>query len=103
METLDGFEKKYLRGLAHKIKPVVFVGQKGLTDTLLRSVDQALNRHELIKIKFVDFKEKALKQQIAAEIETKAGCHMAGMIGHTAILYRRHTDPDQRKIKLPRR
>jgi len=101
VEKLKGFQKKHLRGLAHKKKPVVFIGQKGMTATVLRSVDEALNSHELIKVKFVDFKEKDLKKQIADEIEKKARCEIVGMIGHTAILYRQHGDPEKRRIKLP--
>ena len=61
MNKLKGFEKKYLRGLAHGMKPVVLVGQKGLTDELIKSTNQALDTHELIKIKFIEFKETGEK------------------------------------------
>ncbi|MEE4356587.1 MAG: YhbY family RNA-binding protein [Desulfococcaceae bacterium] len=98
---LKGFQKKYLRGLAHDVKPVVTLGQRGITETLLLSVNDALNTHELIKIKFNDFKEKAQKEEIMAVICQKTGGEMAGMIGHVAILYRRHPDPEKRKISLP--
>ncbi len=49
MEKLKGFQKKYLKGLAHSKKPLVFVGQKGVTPTLIKAVDEALGTHELIK------------------------------------------------------
>ncbi|MBI9086375.1 MAG: YhbY family RNA-binding protein [Desulfobacterales bacterium] len=101
MEDLKGYQKKYLRGLAHGLKPVVFVGQKGFTDALVREVGGALKTHELIKVKFVDFKEKDQKETIAASIVAATGAAMAGMIGHMAIFYLRHPDPDKRKIKLP--
>lgn len=100
-KELKGFQKKYLRGLAHGIKPVVIIGQKGLTDTVVGSIDENLNSHELIKVKFIEFKEKEKKLAIAAEIENKTGCRAAGMIGHTVIFYRQHRDPRMRKIKLP--
>ena len=45
-EKLEGFQRKYLRGLAHKKKPVVFVGQKGLTETLNGSINDALTAHD---------------------------------------------------------
>jgi len=61
---LEGFQRKYLRGLAHKTKPVVFIGQKGITETLNRSIDDALTAHELIKLKYIDFKEKEKKTEI---------------------------------------
>ena len=103
MKKLQGFQKKYLRGLAHGLKPVVFIGQKGLTDTVVQSINEALNSHELIKVKFIDFKEKEHKKKIAETIEQQTGCEQAGMIGHTAIFYRQHTDPQKRKIKIPQR
>ena len=102
MKKLTGHQAKYLRGLAHGLKPVVFVGQKGITDAVIASTEQALNRHELIKIKFIDFKEKKQKKEIAEAIETKTGCSMAGMIGHIAIYYKQHNDPDKRRVVLPK-
>ena len=98
---LYSFQKKYLRGLAHGLKPLVFVGQKGVTPALVDALNQALSDHELIKVKFIEFKEKDQKKQILAEIETRTGCSAAGLIGHTAIVFRRHPDPEKRKISLP--
>lgn len=100
---LKGFEKKYLRGLAHGLEPMVIVGQKGLTDSLIRSVNEALDIHELIKIRFNDFKEKDQKNEIMSKISSGTGSEMAGMIGHTAVLYRQHHDPEKRKIMLPKK
>ncbi len=103
MEALRGFEKKYLRSLAHSLRPVVIVGQHGVTGALLKSVEQALDDHELIKIKFNEFKEKAQKAELVSRIEDATGCRLAGMIGHTAICYRPHPDPEKRRIALPTR
>ena len=100
-KELTGSQAKYLRGLAHGFKPIVFIGQKGITDALVESVELALNRHELIKIKFVDFKEKKQKKEMATAIGEKTGCLVAGIIGHVAILYKEHVDPEKRKIVLP--
>ena len=100
---LKGFQKKYLRGLAHGMKPVVNVGQKGLTEGLMASVDEALDIHELIKVKFVDFKEKSFKVEICEAIEKGTQSHMVGMIGHMAIFYRQHQDPEKRQIVLPQK
>ena len=94
-------QRKYLRGLAHSMKPVVFVGQKGVTASLAKAIDEALDTHELIKVKFVEFKEKARKTAITAQIEKDSGAVLAGLIGHTAILYRPHRDPEKRRIQLP--
>ena len=101
MKNLTGYRAKYLRSLAHGLKPVVFVGQKGITETLITSIEQAFDRHELIKIKFIEFKEKQQKKEIAETIKTKTGSLMAGMIGHVAIFYKQHVDPEKRRVVLP--
>ena len=103
MVKLEGFQRKFLRGAAHTIKPVVFIGQKGLTPHVLISMEDAIERHELIKIKFNDFKEKEQKAEISAEIEKETGAENVGMIGHTVIFYRQKKDPEKRRITLPRR
>ena len=102
-KKLEGFQRKYLRGLAHKTKPVVFIGQKGVTETLNRSIDDALTAHELIKVKYIDFKDKENKTEIAGIIEKTHDCEMVGMIGHTAIFFRQHPDEEKRKIAVPSR
>ena len=103
MEILKGYQKKFLKGLAHGLKPVVFVGQKGLSGNLIGSIQDALDTHELIKVKFIEFKEKQQKAGMADAIEAETGCLLVGIIGHTAIFFRQHSDPDKRKIKLPHR
>ncbi|MBN1276038.1 MAG: YhbY family RNA-binding protein [Deltaproteobacteria bacterium] len=102
MEKLKGFQKKYLRGLAHGMKPVVFIGQKGLTPAICLSAEEALDRHELIKVKFIDFKEKDQKREITCVLENETGSEVVGVIGHAAILYRRQSDPEKRRIELPK-
>lgn len=102
MKKLESFQRKYLRGLAHDLKPVVFIGQKGITDALKASINEALDAHELIKLKFVDFKEKSQKIEMAEAVEKLTGCQMAGMVGHIAIFYRQHKNPEKRGIVIPK-
>jgi RNA-binding protein len=101
MKNLKGFQKKYLRGRAHKLKPTVFIGQKGITENVIRSTDEALNAHELIKVKFIDFKEKRQKAELSDILSERTNCQAVGMIGHIAIFFRPHEDPEKRKIRLP--
>ena len=101
MQNLTGAQKKYLRGVAHNLKPVVLVGQKHLTPQVIREIEQALSFHELIKVKSTDQKEKADKKMIAESISKETGSTIVGMIGHTIILYRQQPDPEKRKITLP--
>ena len=103
MEILKGFEKKYLRGLAHDLKPLVLIGKEGITDGIVHAADEGLAQHELIKIKFNDFKEKDQKETLIGELVDKTGSALIGMIGHTAIIYRPQADPAKRRIKLPKK
>jgi len=103
VEKLKGYQKKYLKGLVHGMKPVVFVGQKGISPAVTKAVDESLAKHELIKVKFIDFKEKDQKKEIASAIEKETASELVGMIGHMAIFYRRQKDPEKRKINVPNR
>jgi RNA-binding protein len=98
MEKLKGKDRKYLRGLAHSLDPVVMIGHEGLTDAVIRSINKALDDHELIKIKFGKFKEE--KEELSAQIEQATSSEMVGMIGHVAIFYRMNPDAEKRKIRL---
>ena len=73
MKKLTSTQAKYIRGVAHALKPVVFVGQRGLTDALIRSTEDAFDSHELIKVKFIDYKEKKQKTEIARALEAWVG------------------------------
>ena len=99
MEQLKGSQRKYLRGEAHHLKPLVMIGAKGVTEQLLGSVDLALKDHELIKVKFGEFKEA--KKEIATEIAKTTKSEVIGLIGNVAILYRQHPQSEKRKIKIP--
>jgi RNA-binding protein len=99
--TLSGAQRKYLRGLAHGLKPVVIVGQNGVSDALIQSTDTALTQHELIKVKFNGYKDKPAKTELSALIESRTSSELVGMIGHTAIFFRANKDPEKRRIQLP--
>ena len=98
---LRGSDRRYLRGLAHHLKPVVQVGKHGLIDNLITTVSQALDAHELIKVKFVDLKQR--REELSREIATRTQSELAGLVGNIAILYRQHSDAEKRKIHLPQR
>jgi len=99
MDGLKGSQRKYLRAQAHHLKPLVIIGAKGVTQQLLGSVDLALKDHELIKVKFGEFKES--KKELSEEIADRTKSEHIGLIGNVAIFYRPHPEPEKRKIKLP--
>lgn len=95
---LTGKQKRTLRGLAHDLEPVVHVGKAGLTDELVGQVARALDAHELIKVRVLVGKDG--KDALVAELERATGAAEAGRVGHVSILYRRHPDPEKRRIKV---
>ena len=99
MDKLKGSQKKCLRSQAHHLKPLVIIGAKGLTEQLIGSVDLALKDHELIKVKFGEFKEE--KKEISAQIAQVTKSELIGLIGNVAIFYRQQQEPEKRKIKIP--
>lgn len=101
MEKLQPYQRKYLKGRAHHLKPSVQVGQKGFTDSLVEAVDEALTHHELIKIKFIAYKEEDEKREITGLIEEATGAEIIGLVGHIAIMFRQNKDVLKRKVKLP--
>ncbi len=101
MSKLRGADRRYLRGQAHHLDPVVHIGQQGLSEAVLSTIDENLTAQELIKIRFVDFKDQ--KKELSAQIAEELGAELAGTIGHIAILYRPHPEPGKRRIQLPRR
>lgn len=82
--------------MAHGIKPLIHVGRRGLTDELLEELSRTLDSHELVKIRFSDFKDD--KKELCAVIEERLSAENVGIIGHNAIFYRQQEDPEKRKI-----
>ena len=95
---LSNKQKQFLQGLAHPLKPVVQLGGNGLTEGVLAEIDNALNHHELIKVKVPsdDREEKAL---IMDAIIRETASEKLQVIGHTLILYR---PSEECKIQLPK-
>ena len=97
-KRLAGFQRRYLRGLANPRKPLVQVGEGGLSDGVLEAIRQALLDHELVKIRL---REPEDKKGTANELALRTDAELCGVVGHTVILYRPH--PERPRIALPSR
>lgn len=103
MIDLKGYQKKHLRSIAHSLKPSILVGQKGITPALMKEIENEFERHELIKIKFIEIKDKIRKRELSALIgDTSKSC-LVGSVGHTAIFYKQNPKPEKRTIIIPTR
>ncbi len=98
---MKGFQKSYLRGLGQTLRPAIHVGKKGLDEAFLRELARLFDQQELLKVKFSALKEN--KRLLAAELAEKTESTLVGLVGHTALLYRQHPDPEKREIRLPER
>jgi RNA-binding protein len=95
---LTNKQKKYLQSLAHSAKPVVTVGNSGLTDAVINETNLVLETHELIKAK-VNADTKDARKQIAEKMSSQTEATLVQIIGHIVILYRpRDKNPE---INLP--
>jgi len=95
---MNSATRNKLRSLAHRLDPVVFVGKNGLTPAVTEATNRALEAHELIKFRFQDHKGE--KTEIIERLTQLTGSEVAGLIGHVAILFRQHPDPEKRRIEL---
>ena len=98
MEKLTGAQRRYLRSLANTMKPHLMIGKNGLSESVVAAIHDALDDFELIKIRFLEFKDQ--KKELSARIEDICRCEMVGMVGHVALFYRQHADPQKRSIKI---
>ncbi len=95
---MNGKQKKYLRGLAHDHKPLVHIGQRGLSSSVVQQIESALADHELIKIK-VAAESPVDRREVGEELTKQTGCEIAGQIGRVLILFK--PNPDNPRIRLP--
>ena len=96
---LKGSQRKYLRGLAHGLRPQVQIGKEGVSPSVIEALERSLEAHELIKVQIMS--ERPERQAMSEKIEEQLSCGCVGLIGKMAILYREHPDPEKRKIKIP--
>lgn len=91
-------QRKYLKGLAHALSPIVRVGKAGATAAVVTETKKSLASHELIKVR-LDVDEGTERRAIAENLAAATDSHLVGTIGKIAILYReREEEPE---IELP--
>ncbi len=92
-EKISSKERARLRGEAQTLSPVVMVGHEGITEGVINMLDQALDDHELVKVRLKDFKE--MTRDLANELATKTSSNLIATTGFTAVFYREN--PEKRK------
>lgn len=90
-------QRRHLKGLAHPLKPVILMGNAGLTPAVIAETRRALEDHELIKVRLPGLEREERDAQLA-RLAAGTGSALVTRIGHVAVLYRPGSTP---KILLP--
>ena len=98
MIELTSKQRKNLEKLAHDLQPIVIVGGAGVTYGVISMVDNSLAAHELIKVKFNEYKDEI--RDLTTELCEKTDATLVRIIGFTVILFREAEEEEDRKIKL---
>lgn len=98
MIELNSKQRKMLEKAAHDMQPVVIVGGAGVTEGVVQMIDNSLVAHELIKVKFNEYKDE--KHELTEEITNQLDATVVRIIGNVAILFRQAEKEDDRKYSL---
>ena len=86
LEPLPNSEIRRLKAAAQHLEPILKIGKAGLSDGFVQSVNDALSQHELVKIKFVEFKEQ--KKELAPQLADRTASHLVMRVGNVMVLHR---------------
>jgi RNA-binding protein len=89
--SLSNAEFNDLKARAQRLDAILKVGHAGVSEAFLRSLDEALAQHELVKIKFIAFKEE--KKRLAPEIARQTNSELISRVGNVAVYFRRKGEP----------
>jgi RNA-binding protein len=98
MLTLTNPQKRHLKALAHARKPIIIIGDKGMTPAVLHEILLALDHHELIKIR-VNAEDRTAREMMIEELCATSGATLVQRVGHIATLFRRN--PEAPRIEWP--
>lgn len=97
---LTSSQRKVLKGLGHRLDPVVYIGKEGLSPTVVKAAESAIKVHELIKIKAGQ--NSPLDRNVAGrELGRIIGAEVIQVIGRMTLLYRANTElPEDKRIRI---
>ena len=84
--TLTGAQKRALKSRAQLLEAVIRIGQSGVTDALLQSFDNALSQHELVKVRFADFKKE--RKTLAVQLAEATSSALIQQVGNVVVFFR---------------
>ncbi len=99
-ELITSKQRKYLKSLAHKIEPILQIGKSGVTENVLKQIEESLEARELVKVKVLN-NSLLDANQVANEIAETLRAEFVQSIGNKFTIYRESTD--KKTIELPRK
>jgi RNA-binding protein len=91
LPPLPNPELRELKARAQRLEPMFKVGKAGLSDAFVNDVNIGLDTHELVKVKFAEFKQE--KKALAPALAEKTSSHLVMRVGNVAVLFRPKTPP----------
>ncbi|MBN8247210.1 MAG: YhbY family RNA-binding protein [Verrucomicrobia bacterium] len=88
----SGRELRDLKARAQRLDPILKIGHAGLSDAFFTALDRCLRDHELVKVKFDDFKDR--KKELVPELSARTGAQLIQRVGNVAVLFRRRPRTD---------
>lgn len=99
---LTSKQKKYLKGLAHPLSPVIQIGKEGIGQGVIEATLHELGLRELIKVK-IGKNSGTHKNTGGEELAARTGSQLVQVIGKTLVLYKANPDRDkEERIRLPK-
>lgn len=98
---LDNATIKRLKGIGHELKPIVMIGNKGVTPTIIEEIDRALSDHELIKVK-LPAGTKQERDVVGSELAASTNSQLLHSIGRMALLLRQNPKANPKLSNLAR-
>jgi RNA-binding protein len=86
LEPLTNSQIRKFKAAAQLLEPMLKVGKAGLSEGFVKTVSDTLAQHELVKIKFADFKDQ--KKELAPQLAEKTGSHLIMRVGNVMVLHR---------------
>jgi len=86
LESLTNAQLRKFKAVAQHLEPMLKIGKAGLSEGFVRSVNDALTQHELVKIKFAEFKEQ--KHELAPQLAGQTASHLIMRVGNVMVLHR---------------
>jgi RNA-binding protein len=98
VDELNNVLLRKLKAMAQRMDASLKIGKQGLSEPFIKSLDEELSRHELVKVKFAEFKER--KKELAPQLAERTNSRLVMQVGNVVVLFRRNPEESKQKIRF---